>query len=249
MSDAHKATVVAIERREPTAGMSPVVSAGLAILERNPSPETLRELLAVQRDWEANEARKAYAAALVALKRDMPTVIARDKEVSFNKTHYTHASLGAVMDAVTGPLTQHGFSLTWHPATSEGKVSVTCRLAHAAGHHEQTTISAPIDNSGSKSAAQGVMSTITLLSRYTALSLLGIATADMEDPHGEESVRSGDPDSVDSQRNLRAVGWLTKRGIAREEAEFFIGRKVPDWTADDLAKLKTWGSKEPGSEG
>jgi hypothetical protein len=46
-------------------------------------------------------------------------------------------------------------------------------------------MTAPIDTSGSKSPAQGVASTITLLQRYTALSLLGIATADMKDADGE----------------------------------------------------------------
>lgn len=248
MSDEHNKNVAIVERTPPAElqhGMSPVVAAGLAILERNPSPETLRELLAVQREFEANEARKAYAVALVALKRDLPTVIGRDKTVDFTgssgkRTTYTHVSLAAVMDAVTEPLTAHGFSLSWNPSTTDKAVTVTCRLAHQAGHFEETKITAPIDTMGSKSPAQGVASTITLLQRYTALSLLGIATRDMREPEGDQVQPSADPGKIDSDRNLRAVGRLKKLGRTAEQAEVFLGRKVPDWTDADLARLKTW---------
>lgn len=233
----------ALPPHEPSHGehaMSPVVAMGMRMLANNPNPETLRELLAVQKEWEANEARKAYAAALVALKRDLPTVIARDAKVDYQsakgRTTYTHASLAGVMDAITEPLTQHGFSLAWTPTTGANGVSVTCRLTHAAGHSEAAMISAPPDTSGSKSPAQAVASTITLLQRYAALSLLGIATADMTEPeHAEPS-----PDAVDSARNLKAVGWLLKQGRTRVEAEAFIGRSVAEWTTADLEKLKRW---------
>lgn len=237
MSDTHVAPSMVIERVPERAGMSPVVSAGLTILQKNPSPETLQQLLAVQREYEANEARKAYSMALVGLKRDLPTVIARDKKVAFNDVKYTHASLAGVMEAVTGPLTQHGFSLTWKPSTSKEGVSVTCRLTHADGHFEEAQISAPVDTSGKKSPAQGVASTITLLQRYTALSLLGIATADMKEPEPD----APDADAVNSTQNLRAMGWLAKQGKTKEQAEGLVGRSVKDWTAADLAQLKTWG--------
>lgn len=251
LSDEHKTTALVIERQADRS-MSPVVAAGLEILRQNPSPETLRELLAVQREFEANEARKAYAVALVALKRDLPTVIARDKTVDFTgnsgrRTTYTHASLAGVMDAVTEALTSHGFAMTWHPATGKNEVTVTCRLAHSAGHREETSITAPLDTSGNKSPAQGVASTITLLQRYTALSLLGIATADMPEPTAEAE-RAADPGKVDSARNLRAVGWLKQHGKGREDAEAFVGRKVQEWTDADLERLKAW-AKEKAQSG
>jgi hypothetical protein len=245
--DEHTKALAVIERGESKA-MSPVVAASLAILRENPNAETLRELLKVQQDYEANEARKAYAAALVALKRDMPTVIGRDKTVDFTsqrgRTHYTHASLAGAMEAVTGPLTQHGFSLSWHPSTEGNQVAVTCRLTHGAGHFEEIRIAAPIDNSGNKSPAQGVASTITLLQRYTALALLGIATADMKEPAGDAQ---RDPKRIDSARNLRAVSALKKYGKTREEAEAFLMRTVAEWTAEDIERLKEW-AKPAGGE-
>jgi len=226
-----KHTAVAIVEREER--MHPVVRAAMA---QSPTPETLRELLAVQREWEAGEARKAYTRALSELKRDLPTVIARDKEVKFANVRYTHTSLAMVMDAITGPLTAHGFSLSWEPKTAAGQVSVTCRLTHSEGHSEEATISSTPDKSGSKSEAQGVASTITLLQRYTALSLLGIATADMQEPQPTAPPAS----TIDTQRNLKAVGALKKYGKTKQDAEAFLGVRVEEWTTGDLGTLKAW---------
>ena len=242
MSDPTHKAVAVIDHFDPER-LSPVVRAGMAILQQSPSAETLRELLAVQREYEAGEARRAYTVALVALKRDMPTVIARDIKVDFTgksgiRTQYRHASLAAVMDAVTPALTQHGFSLAWEPATEGSNVKVTCRLTHAQGHHQETTVHAPVDNSGNKSPAQGVASTITLLSRYTACALLGIATADMA-----ELVNDGeapDPGKIDSALNLKKAGQLKRYGKTVTQAEAHVGRRVAEWTAADLDKLRAW---------
>lgn len=244
MSDKHQQAITVVERSDNRA-MSPVVAMGMEMLRSNPNPETLAKLLEVQKDFEANEARKAYAAALVALKRDLPTVIAKDMKVDFQgstgkRTTYTHTSLAGAMDAITGPLTQHGFSLAWKPSTGANGVSVTCRLTHGAGHFEECALTAPADTSGSKSPAQAIASTITLLQRYSALSVLGIATADMKEPAGDPEP---DPDKVDSARNLKAVGWLTKQGKTRGDAEEHVGRSVADWTAADLDRLKSWAAK------
>lgn len=230
MSDNHKAVAI-IERSDLADNVHPVVRAALA---QSPDPQTLRDLLEVQRQWEAGEAKRAFTRALVALKKDLPTVIRRDKTVSFSGTHYTHTSLAAAMEAVTGPLTAHGFNLSWIPSTDGQAVKVTCRLTHAGGHFEEASITAPPDNKGSKSPAQGVASTITLLSRYTALALLGIATADMEEPKPQVA------EGVDTERNLKAVAALKKYGKTRQEAEAVIGKVAQEWTAEDIVTLKEW---------
>lgn len=242
MSDIHdkQQPQIAIERAADRGLVSPVVSAGLAILEKNPSPETLRELIAVQREWEANEARKLFTAALVGLKVGLPTTIAHDRKVSFNTTNYTHTSLAAAVEAVTPHLINHGFVHSWHPATNgANEVAVTCRLTHQAGHFEEVTLKAPPDAKGGKNGAQAVMSTVTMLERYTLLALLGIATADMGESQGEEENHS-EPGKIDSARNLRAVGLLRKKGRTVEDAIAFIGRTVENWTEVDLDRLTAW---------
>jgi len=245
VSDDHAITTTA-----PVAAtrVHPVVQAAITA---GASAAELRDLLAIQREWEAGEAKRAYTRALVELRRDLPTVIARDATVDYpsskGRTHYTHTSLAAAMAAVTPALTRHGFSLAWIPGrTAHGDVEVTCRLTHAEGHAESCTLFAPVDTSGAKSAAQGVASTTTLLSRYTALALLGIATADMPEPTGEPS-----PEDVDPRRNLRAAARVVELGRSREDAEAHIGRPVAEWTRADLERLREWvtHTREPGEEG
>jgi hypothetical protein len=261
MTDPVHAIIANPERGAPIERMSPVVASGLRILEANPNPEALRALLEIQRDWEREESRKAFERAMVALKRDLPTVLHRDKTVDFtgksgSRTHYTHTSLAAAVDAISSPLTQHGFSHSWTPSTDDrGKVSVTCCLTHVEGHSKETTISAPVDTSGNKGPAQGVASTITLLQRYTLLSLLGIATADQVDPLVEDdgSVRPVDESQrtrPNPDRAIKAVGAITKKGRSREDAEGYLGKRVQDWSDDDIDSLNEWvkrpAEREPG---
>lgn len=244
MSDKDHAIVSTPEHHALPERMSPIVSAGMRILEAHPDPAALRELLAIQREWEQHEAQKAFEAAMVRLKAAMPSVLERDKTVDFTgsagkRTHYTHTSLAAAMEAVTPHLTEHGFSLSWTPATAQGQVSVTCVLTHIGGHSKATTINAPVDTSGNKSPAQGVASTITLLQRYTALALLGIATADMDEPEPKAPM----PDATNPDRALRAVGLLKKRGIPVDEAVAYLEKPVPEWTNADIEALGEWAQK------
>jgi len=235
MSDEHTKAVDVIEVRD-IARLHPMAR---SMNLQNADPATIREMMTLQREWEAGEAKRAYTFALVELKRDLPTVIARDKKVDYgagsSRVTYTHASLARVMDAVTSALTEHGFSLGWEPSTSGNMVTVACRLTHSGGHSEASTISAPIDTKGAKSQAQGVASTITLLQRYTALAILGIATADMVEPKGET-----DPSSVDSRANLAMVTEIRKSGRSLEDAITVAGLPVKEWRAQDLARIAAW---------
>jgi hypothetical protein len=241
MSDDHTKAMTVIETGS-TAAMSPVVSAGMEILRQNPNPDTLRELLAVQKDFEANEARKQYAQALVDLKRNLPSTISRDKEVSFKSTFYTHASLGNVLSQIEQPLAQCGFTITWETGNNGRDVSVTCRLLHCAGHSESTTLTAPNDTSGAKNPIQAVGSTVTYLQRYTVLALLGLTTADM--PNADQAPESSEPD-VSVKRNQDVATKIVARGRAIKDAETHVGRPVVEWTSADIAKLREWITAKP----
>src|SRR5690606_2270861 len=125
-------------------------------------------------------------------------------------------------------------SHAWIPRMREGKVEVTCRLTHSEGHSEETTLPAPPDKSGMKSDAQAIASTITLLQRYSLLSLLGIATADMPEPTGERD-RSAE---IDLDRNLNAVAQIVRRGRTKEAAEAHVGKPCSQWTGADIDELR-----------
>jgi hypothetical protein len=222
----------------------PLVAA--AIAAGNIDTEALGKLMDLQERYEANLARKEFAEAMIQLKIDLPAVIAHDKVVDYERTHYTHSSLAIVMREVVPHLSNHGFSMTWNPSTpSRDLVSVEGVLSHRGGHSEKCTLQAPPDRKGGKNDAQAVSSTVTLLSRYTGAALLGIATADMDEISGKK--QRDDESKVDVQKNLRSLSKLKGYGISKEQAEQFTGKSVEQWTSSDLIDLGDMVKQQTGA--
>ena len=245
MTDSHELA----KRTEQLPGPASVLHPAVAqLLDANPTPEALREILALQREHEHEVSRRAFTCALVDLRAELPAWLERDALVEFpsdkGKVRYTHTTLASVMDAVQPILPKHGFALTWTPSTEKG-VTVTAKLTHRGGHSENCSLTAPPDSGGRKSPAQAIASTITLLQRYTALSLLGIATGDQREPTGE---KPADPERVDTDLNLRAVAACAERGLSREAAEELVGRTAEQWRRAELEQLRDW-LRKAGAEG
>lgn len=228
--DPHHQALAHVDQPGPVQTIHPFVQAALDQLAGTPNAlDGLERLMAMQRDFEKHEAKKLYDRALVELKRDLPTKIAHDKTVDYTnkagvRTYFTHASLAQIMDAVTEALSDHGFALTWHPSVDKGIVNVTCRLSHAGGHQEEVTLSGPPDTSGNKSAVQATMSTVTLLRRYTAMALLGLASNDDREPTGEPAKPAG----VTDELRMQAVAALRKFGLLEKFTES-VGKPPAEW--------------------
>lgn len=150
--------------------------------------DQIREFMALQREWEADQARKAYVEAMAQFKLNPPT-IDKDKQVSFGagdrKTEYKHASIGNVTDKIVKALAQHGFSHAWDTQQQNGQVIVTCTITHRLGHKESVTLQAAPDNSGGKNGIQQIISAQTYLQRHTLLAATGLATQDQSDDDGK----------------------------------------------------------------
>ncbi len=141
--------------------------------------EKLKGLLDLQKEFEANEARKAYHKDMAAFKANPPK-IDKDKQVAYGNTKYSHASLANVTEKISAELSKYGLSAFW-TTKQNGQICVTCRITHELGHSEETTLCAPSDTSGSKNVIQAIGSTITYLERYTLLALTGLATYEQDD--------------------------------------------------------------------
>lgn len=259
MSESHKSSAITVVERHETKPMAPVVAAGMELLRQSPSPEvfaaTMDKLLAVQERHEANEARKAYAAAIVAVKSRLPSVVGYDAQNKF--VGYKYATLAALVDAVTGILSEYGLSVSWDSSTpAPGMVTVICRLTHAAGHVETSSpISAPVENTTTaagkekKTPVQAIASASTTLRRVTLMNILGISSG--EESSDEAHHGTPDPSKIDTDRNMRAVAWLKQQGRTKVDAEAFLDKPFEEWTAADREKLKTWAApaaREPGSD-
>jgi hypothetical protein len=161
----------------------------LYAMKNGGSIEQIRDFMQLQREWEADQARKAYVADMAEFKKNPPTIV-KDKLVGYeNKdgtfTGYKHATLGNVTNAIVEGLAAHGFSHSWDVKQDGSMATVTCKITHRMGHSESVSMQAAKDDSGKKNQIQQVASAITYLQRYTLLAATGLATHDQADDDGQ----------------------------------------------------------------
>lgn len=181
--------------------------------------DQLERLMALQERWEANEARKAYVKAMAEFKSE-PIIVVKDATVDFTsqkgRTHYKHASLAAVVDAVVSRMGKFGLSHKWETKQSEGAVSVTCVITHEMGHSESVTLAGPRDQSGNKNELQQIASSMTYLQRYTLMSLCGLASKDMVDDDAQAAGKTQAPTVPDGYDEWSAdIQAVAEEGTAR----------------------------------
>lgn len=131
---------------------------------------------------EATRAKAAYFAALSALQPELPMVGERGAIKNREGVAQSRYALWEdVVAAITPLLSKHGFSLSFRTGNEGDQVKVTGVLAHALGHSEETSLTLPVDTSGSKNAVQSVGSSTSYGKRYTAAALLNLRSGDADD--------------------------------------------------------------------
>jgi len=183
---------------------SPLTSAAALIQQADGKIDVdkLGALLAVQERWEAIQAKKAYVVAMAKFKENPPEIL-KDQTVSFGQTSYKHASLHNVTTKINTELSKHGLTASWVTSQDNGSIKVTCKITHIQGHSEETSLSAPPDDSGKKNNIQAIGSTVTYLQRYTLKSLTGLAEHDQDDDgQGAVSKPPGVPKPTDEEQKV-----------------------------------------------
>lgn len=184
----------ALVRKEGTrivaVNTSPEAILQMAIAEGAPL-EQLEKFMALRERHDANEARKAFNRAFAAFKTEavkiMKGTTINDGPLKGKK----HADLYDVVSATTGPLAQHGLTISWKTTKDTPEwMEVTCTLKHDLGHTEVESMGGAPDEGPGRNKIQARGSTRTYLQRYTAMAILGLAAA-KDDNDGAGS--KGDP--------------------------------------------------------
>jgi hypothetical protein len=163
--------------------------------------DRMERLIEIQQKLAAKKSERDFTEALARFQANAP-VITKDKRVFFKSknggadTDYRHATLGNVSAAILAVLGQERISVSWIPEQRDARIFVTCVLKHVGGHETRTTLNGAPDTTGNKNPVQQVVSTITMLERYTLLAATGMATHDQDDDgrggHGEGETGGGD---------------------------------------------------------
>jgi hypothetical protein len=166
-------------------------------VDRGADLDMIEKLLDLQERWETNQARKAFDAAISEAKAQIPPIERTGK--GHNDKRY--ADFAAYARAVDPIITKYGLSYRFR-TTQADRITVTCILAHKAGHFEENDLSGPADTSGSKNAIQAIGSTLTYLQRYSLIQALGLSASNDDDGKGAASGPSITDDQADNIREL-----------------------------------------------
>lgn len=172
-------------RQEPQstalAPTNPMQMLAVAVQQGMPI-DTLRELMTLKREWEADEARKMFNEAFAAFKAEA-IVIVKNTEIKDGPLKgKKHANLFDVVNAVTPHLSAHGLTISWKLTKDEKDwMEVTCTLRHVGGHSESVSMGSGPDTGPGRNSIQARGSAKAYLERYTATGILGLAAKDADD--------------------------------------------------------------------
>lgn len=202
---------------QPT--MSPMQMVALAVQQGMPL-ETLREIRQMQKEWEADEARRSFNEAFAAFKAEAIVIV---KGTTINDGPLKgkkHADLFDVVGAVTPKLSAHGLSIAWKLTKDDRDwMEVTCTLRHAAGHSESVSMGGAPDTGPGRNAIQARGSTKTYLERYTATAILGVAAKDADD---DGNKGGGGPALITEKQAADLLAKITEVGADKNQFLKFL---------------------------
>lgn len=192
--------------------VSSETQAVLSMIERvvlNPDTDMakLEKMLDMQERILNRNAGQSFAADFAAMQSELPR-IARNGQIDIKKDgrliqSTKFAKLEDINDGVRPVLQKYGFGVSFSIDQGPHGITVTAKLLHRLGHGERTSLTLPIDNSGSKNAVQGNGSTISYGKRYTLCAILNISTGD--DMDGNEPEAEGLYITSDQVAQIRQI--------------------------------------------
>ena len=200
--------------------------------------EEMKGMLEVQKEWEANEARKGFHAALSEWKEHPPKII---KDLINLKYGSAYSSIGNTVNTCNESMGPFGLNARWdYPgSTNMALITVTCILSHTLGHEEKVTLVGEPDKSGSKNPLQERKSARTYLKLETYEAVTGIASiAGNKDDDGNSSGKVSTPyiEAISKDQALTISAKITDNNLDSEAFIKWISKFFP-YTKGNADKL------------
>lgn len=169
----------------------------LAVIARaaaDPRTDTakMQALLDMQKGIMADESKRAFNAAFIALQNDLPSV-GRDGRIEIREKNAAgsreggrvqqstpYATFNNIMKTIKPLLNRHGFALSFSTEPAGERILVK-GLLEGHGHERSTAFPLPAETSGSKNNVQGWGSSMSYGKRYCTIALLNIVSEAAED--------------------------------------------------------------------
>lgn len=182
-----------------------------AAIEKGLSTEQLRDLLAIKREYDADEARKAFASAMRDVQAALPKVLC---DRINDQTRSRYASLDAIIETCMPIIADCGFSLSAGTDAPQinGCIGITLTVRHSAGHSEQARCDVPLDLTGiagktNKTAVHAHGSSMSYGRRYLAKLFFNIYTGDDDDGN-----KAGSSERITDEQHDELMDLAAKAG-------------------------------------
>ncbi len=143
--------------------------------------DVVERMVALLERQEAKQSQTAYMDAMSECQKEIPQ-IQKDGRIMVKGTERSRYALHEDIDTAIRPIySRHGFAVSYDTKPENGKIEVSMKVSHRAGHSETTTIALPIDASDFRSSVQSVGSTITYAKRQLLAMKFNIVTRGMDD--------------------------------------------------------------------
>lgn len=207
--------------------------AGAVILRLSQDPATdaakLKTLLEVRQTWEADEARKAFAAAMADFQTRCPIIAKGDK--AYDKQY---ARIDRIHRETRDLRRECGFFFTWTICEIKGnEAHMEGMLGHSGGHTVAVKQVIPLpDVLKGQNATQRAGSAMTYAKRYAECLALDIVTG--EDDDGACGITSGKPTNaaITEARELMAKVGRSEQAVC----EYLKVERLEDATEAALAQ-------------
>jgi hypothetical protein len=159
---------------QPDSWIESAIDKGLSI-------EHLERLMVLKKEWDSQEARKAFDEAMSKFQSECPAIkktkrggVTKDGQVA-----YYYAPIENIEGQTKELRSECGFSYLIKTEFPEGKVRAFCEVRHIRGHSETSMVEMPLlTKTGVMSDAQVTAGTITFCKRYAFCDAFGIMTQD-----------------------------------------------------------------------
>lgn len=205
--------------------------------------DKLERLMSMHERAQDRSAKLAYTDAKLAMASQLPHIDRKGRIVIVKRgtdevqQDTPFARLEDIQAAIQPVLDQFGFVLDYRNGLADdGKVRVTTRITHRAGHSEETHFDLPHDSSGSKNAVQAIGSSTTYGMRYGTIAILNLRVIGGDD----DGANSDAPMLLTDDQVAELQKMADDRGAdVRKFCQFMKVRALGEIAVRDFEKAKT----------
>jgi len=173
-----------------------------AMIERGTTPDELEKMLSLQERWEANQARKSFAAAMAHFQANCPTILKSKKA-----DRYSYAPLDEILRTIRPHLDSAGLSVAFNTSMKDAVITAYCTVTHRDGHSVTSEFSAPVDPAMKVNETQKAGSANSYARRYALCNALNlVASNEDDDGYAAETSFISDDQMAALQKDLETLG-------------------------------------------